>query len=325
MIRLGFMILLLAALGCGGSNKTKPEDETSFDYESFSKHYTAAALPYLLNDTDLLKTKDTAHINSDQITPFVSDSIKRKIFGKAADIRYVPLDKIENKKGESYFITKAISGTKQAALLTVFGKDRQAAVSFPFLIPDAASNTTQNSTIDKAYSISRNVTQREKNDILIEGKDVYAFNAAINNFTLIMTDVLNEEKQELVNPIDTLQRQHKYAADYGKGKNNIVSIRDGRNPNELAMFIHFEAAEEGEEPCIGELKGTLFLTSTTTAVYRQGGDPCVLEFKFTPTSVTLKEDEGCGSHRGLKCTFDGTYPRKGLTKPKAAKKKSSKK
>jgi hypothetical protein len=60
-------------------------------------------------------------------------------------------------------------------------------------------------------------------------------------------------------------------------------------------------------------------------VYRQGGDPCVLQFAFTPAAVALREEEGCGSARGLKCLFDGSYPRKQADKPKAAKKKNSKK
>lgn len=325
MKRLGFLLLLLAAFGCGTTDNATPEaeeEQSGFDYESFSKHYKAVELPYQLSDTSFLKNGDTARIPAVQIASFVADSIKKKVFGKTTGIRYIPLRKIENEKGEYYFVTKAISGNRTAALLTVFGKDKAAAATFPFLVPDANETTTQVSVIDNAYSISRNVTQKEKNGIIIEGKDVYGYNAAVNGFTLIMTDVLDEKAQELINPIDTFSRQHKFSGDYVKDKKNIVSIRDGRNANELTMFVHFEK-EEGE--CTGELKGTLFFTSTTTAVYRQGGDPCVLEARFTPTSVTLREEEGCGSQRGLRCVFDGTYPRKDVAKQKGNKKKRSKK
>ncbi len=45
---------------------------------------------------------------------------------------------------------------------------------------------------------------------------------------LIMTDALDDKVTELTNPIDTFSRKQKYTADYGRGKMNLVSIRDGR-------------------------------------------------------------------------------------------------
>jgi hypothetical protein len=323
MKQLGLMLLLLVTIGCGNNKNDQPdEEESGFDYEMFSQRYAAASLPYQLSDTSLLKNKDTTRIAAVQFAPLVADSITKKLFGNTAGIRYIPLQRMESKNGEAYFITKAVHGAKTVALLTVFGKDRDTAASFPFLVPDADPSTTQLSTIDNALSVSRNVTRKGKDDVTVEGKDVYAYNAAINGFTLVLTDVLDEGIQELINPIDTLPRKHRFSGDYGRDKKNIVSIRDGRNAAELNVFIHFEK-EEGE--CTGELEGTLLLTSTTTAVYRQGGDPCVLEFTFTPTSVTLREEEGCGAHRGLKCSFDGSYARKDGVKQKATKKKGGKK
>lgn len=313
----------MMVLGCGNSNKSKApaeDSESTFDYEAFSEHYKTAKLPYQLSDTALLQNKDTARIPAAQLAPYISDSVRKKLFGNTTNIRYIPLQKIEDKNGEQYFITKAVGGSKTAALLTVFSKAHDTATTFSFLAPDNDPTTAQISTIDNAFSISRNVIQKQENGVIIEGKDVYAYNAAINGFTLIMTDILDEQNLELINPIDTFARRHRFAGDYVKGKRNIVSVRDGRNDRELQVFVHIE--KEGGE-CMGELKGTLFFTSTTTAVYRQGGDPCVMEFRFTPTSVILKEDEGCGAHRDLKCVFDDTYPRKDATRQKPAKRKPS--
>ncbi len=59
-----------------------------------------------------------------------------------------------------------------------------------------------------------------------------------------------------------------------------------------------------------ELKGEALFKATNVAEYREGGDPCVLRFIFTSSSVTLKEVEGCGSHRGLRCSFDGSLQEK---------------
>ncbi len=55
-----------------------------------------------------------------------------------------------------------------------------------------------------------------------------------------MTDPLDDKITELINPIDTFSRKNKYAADYGTGKMNLVSIRDGRKNDQLTFFIHFE-------------------------------------------------------------------------------------
>jgi hypothetical protein len=64
-----------------------------------------------------------------------------------------------------------------------------------------------------------------------------------------------------------------------------------------------------------EIKGVASFTSANTAIYKQPGDACSLQFNFSASSVSLKEVEACGAHRGVKCSFDGNYPRK--KEPKA--------
>ena len=145
-------------------------------------------------------------------------------------------------------------------------------------------------------------------------------NSGSKSFMLIMTDALDDRESELTNPIDTFSRKQKYTADYGSGKMNLVSFRDGRKNDRLSFFIHFER-NNGE--CTGELKGEAIIKSPTLAEYKEGGDPCVLQFKFSSSAVTIKEIEACGSRRGLRCSFDGTYPRKKIAKPKPAKAKKT--
>jgi hypothetical protein len=137
---------------------------------------------------------------------------------------------------------------------------------------------------------------------------------------LIMTDPLEDNVTELINPIDDLSRKNKYAADYGTGKMNLVSIRDGRKSDRLSFFVHFDKSSGA---CTGDLKGEAIIKSAAIAEYREGGDPCVLRFSFTSSTVTVKELEGCGSHRGLRCSFDGIFIRKKGPKP-AAKKQTKK-
>ncbi len=320
---LGIVVWMMAVAACS-NNKAQndaEEEDSDFRYSHFAERFQTASLPYQLSDTALLNNKDTAALRNAAFTAFIPDSIKQKLVGKASAIRFVPLAKIEVPKGESYFIIKAMSGNRKAALLTVFDKDQNYSTSFPFLVPDADAATSQASSIDKAYSVSRNIARKEKDDVIKEGKDVYVYNADAKDFTLIMTDLLDEGNLELINPIDTLARTHELAGDYAKDKRNLVSIRDGRNPNELLVFIHFEK-NKGE--CTGELKGSALMTSSKTAVYRQGGDPCVLELQFGKSSVTLKEVEGCGLHRDLDCLFEGTFPLKKEEKEKEGSRKGKK-
>jgi hypothetical protein len=133
---------------------------------------------------------------------------------------------------------------------------------------------------------------------------------------------LEDKPAEIINPIDTLSRKNKLSADYTAGKMNLVSIRDGRRNDRLSFFIHFEK-NDGE--CTGELKGDALLINANTAEYRQNGDPCALRFNFTSSSVSLKEVEACGSHRGLRCLFDGSFVRKKEVKQSTSKKKLQKK
>jgi len=74
----------------------------------------------------------------------------------------------------------------------------------------------------------------------------------------------------------------------------------------MTFFVHFEKKNN----CTGEVKGEAHFTGSNTAVYRSSGDPCVMQFSFTSSSVTIREMEGCGSHRGVDCVFEGSFPKK---------------
>ena len=320
MKQAGFALLALIIFSCGNNKGVQPteEEETSFNYERFSARFKEATLPYQLSDTGLLNNKDTTRINNPVFASFITDSLKLKIFGKGAKPKYIPMAKMGSDGKEHYYIVKAVNGTKKAALLIAFDKNNAFGAAFPFLIPDSDTKTSQISTIDKAYSISRIVSSRGSNERITEGKNVYAYNNDAKDFTLIMTDLLDDSKIELINPIDTFAKTHKFAGDYINDKKNMVSVRDGRNEKEINFFIHFE---KNEGDCSGELKGTAFFRAAKTAVYRQGGDACVLELNFGASSVTLKEMEGCGVHRDVRCVFDGTFTKKKPVKSKSTKAK----
>jgi hypothetical protein len=204
-------------------------------------------------------------------------------------------------------------------LIIAFDKQRRFVAGMTALLPDASASTLQSVTMDRKYSITKTMLRRNTDGSINEGKDVYMLNAAAKNFMLIMTDALEDKPTELINPIDTLPRKNKFSADYGSGKMNLVSIRDGRKNDRISFFIHFEK-NNGE--CTGELKGEAMFRSGNTAEYRENGDPCLLIFNLSLGSVSLKEEGGCGSRRGLKCLFDGSFQRKKDTRPKPVVKKA---
>jgi hypothetical protein len=322
MYKLGYIFCFLVLLACH-SKKTKTEtSETGFTYEAFSDLFPAVKLPYQITDTSLLKSKDTTQIKSTEFAGFIADSVKNQIFTKGAKLKYYALAKIEVPKAETYYIVKVVSGSKKAALLISFDRQGKYATGFPFLIPDDDATTSQASSIDKSFTISKNVVQKKDGELKGEGKNVYVYSADTRQFILIMTDLLDESKRDLINPIDTMPKTRKFAGDYIQGKRSLVSIRNGRTPNQALAFIHVEK-NEGE--CTGELKGEILFTSSTTAIFRQGGDPCILQFNFTTSSVTLKEEEGCGNHRGLDCTLNGIFTKKKEVKAKSSTKKTTKK
>jgi hypothetical protein len=299
-------------MSCGGGGSE--EGEGKYSFEGLEKGFKEVSLPYQLTDTGLLKNKDTLSLRAVEFTSLISDSLKKIYFGKAK-VRYTPIVKLKVPDAETYLIVKASGGPKKAAILMVYDKDGNHTATFPFLTPDSNPATTQTSMIEKSFVITKMVSKKEGSNVK-DGKDVYSYDAASKTFSLIMTDPL-EETNVLINPIDTLSRSNKFSGDYFSGKNGLVSIRDGRTTKQLMAFVHF-SKNEGE--CQGELKGELFFTSSTTAVYRIAGDPCIIQFSFKGSSVTLMEETGCGNKRGVDCLFDGTFTKKKVPAPKKRKK-----
>jgi hypothetical protein len=309
MYKIGVLMLLICFAACK-QKKAAPapqEEGQGFDFTRFTDMFQKATAPYQLSDTSLLANRDTASIRQPAFLAFLSDSSTSAIFG-AAKVRYTPLAHLAASEGAHYFLVRGVSAARHAALLLVFNRDGAFGGVLPFLVPDADPKTMQSSVLDKSFSVTRSTVRRQTDGASLEGKDVFVYNADTKRFTLIMTDGL-EEGSALINPIDTLGRQHPFSGDYATNETNIVSIRDANNPKELNFFIHFE-----KDDCTGELKGTALLTSSKTAVFRQGGNPCNVEFTFSGSTVTIREVEGCGSFRGVKCVFEGRFPKKKAAK-----------
>lgn len=321
ILRNCFILALILAWFSACNSKKKPSlaGEDPVEIGDFVDFFPDIKLPYQVADTSLLrkeKEKDSLLISYKVFTQFIPDSVMRAFFGKNIKPKIYPIAKTKGSEGETYFFTRTVSGDKRTVFLFVLDKKEQFADAMEMLRPDQSPATQQSASMDKGHSVFKTVTRRNADGTISDGRDVYGFNSDSKKFTLIMTDPLDENVAELINPIDTFPRKHKFAADYGSGKMNLVSIRDGRKKDRLGFFIHFE---KNNGACKGELKGEAIIKSPTMAEYREGGDPCVLRFTFTASSVILKEMEGCGAHRGLRCSFDGSFARK--KEPKAAVRK----
>jgi len=314
-------IFILAAFALlAGCKRKKPSlsGDEPVDVTDFIESFELVKPPFEMADSTLKKKeKDSTLISYKVFTQFVPDTVISKIFGKNARPKIYPLKRVELKDKETYLFTKAVLGEKRVGYILCFDKENKFAGSMPLLRPDASSSTQQVSGIDRSFSIYKTIFVKKPDGSTSDGREVYVFNSDAKQFTLIMTDALDEKVKEVINPIDTLPRKNKFSADYVKDRMNIVSVRDGNKTGRFSFFIHFEK-DRGE--CTGELKGDASFTSASTAVYRHPGDACVLQFDFTSSSVSLKELEACGSRRGVKCSFDGYYPRKKEVKKKKPKK-----
>jgi hypothetical protein len=315
---IAFLVAILLLAGCGHRKKPSMSGEDPVEVSDFIDFFQPLQLPARLGDSVLLrKEKDSLLISYKVFTQFVPDSILRPVFSLGVKPKIYPLGKALVPKAETYLLIKATAADKKVIYMLVFDKKKQFMTSLVALRMDQSSSTWQSLAVDRKLSIIKSIFRRNANGTVSEGKDVYVLDEPSKKFILVMTDALEDKPAELINPIDTLPRKHKYAADYSSGKNNLISIRDGRKNDRLTFFVHFEK-NNGE--CTGELKGEAIIKTSNTAEYRVDGDPCVLKFTFSSGSVTLKE-EACGARRGLQCLFDGTHSRKKDPKPKKQAKK----
>jgi len=327
-IRLQFEIMVryLASLfvvcylfsACGNKKKPSLTGTDEVVIGDFIESFELVKPPIEIADTTLhKKEKDSLLIGNNIFAQFVPDSVLTRVLGKNAKPKIYMGKRVEIEK-EKYLFIKAIAAEKKASIVLCFDKDDKFKAYLPLLIPDANPATSQVSGLDRRFSFYKNILLKNPDGSTAEGKEAYSYVSDVGQFILIMTDPLDDRVQEVINPIDTLPKKNKFSADYIKNKMNIVSIRDDSKGGKINFFIHIDK-NNGE--CTGELKGMASFISATTAVYRQPGDACSLQFNFSSSSVTLKELDACGAHRGIKCSFDGNFPKKKEAKPKAKAKK----
>ena len=300
-------------IGCGNKKKPSLSGTDEVGIGDFIESFELINPPYDVNDTALNKKEKDSLLIADKIfAQFVPDSVLTKVFGKNAKPKIYMGKRVTIEK-EMYLFTKVITTDKKALLVLCFDKENKFKDYLPLLVQDNDPATTQVSGLDRRLSFYKTISMKRPDGSSAEGKEAYSYNDEVGKFLLIMTDPLDDRVLEVINPIDTFARKNKFSADYIKDKMNLVSIRDDSKGGKINFFIHIDR-DKGE--CTGELKGEANFTSANTAIYQQPGDACSIQFNFSSSSVTLKEIQACGAHRGVKCSFDGSYPRKKETKQK---------
>ncbi|MBL0153256.1 MAG: hypothetical protein IPP93_07150 [Chitinophagaceae bacterium] len=315
MLAPGLLGLFLAA-ACS-HEKAKPLAPSEITkVNDFMALFEPVELPFSFADSSLAKKKtDSVQIPYKVFTLFVPDSFVHKTFGKNVKPVFYPMGSVPVKGEGSYLFVKAVQGNKKAILLIAFNKKQEYIAGITALKPDQDQYTAQSGVFDRKFTLNKTTVKRTREANAQEGREVYVLNEAAGNFMLIMTEALDDKPAELINPIDTLPRKNKWSADYISGKRTIISVRDGKRAGILQFFMHIEKSN-GE--CIGQLKGEMDMKTGNTGIYHEDGDPCSLKFIFNSGSVTLQEQGGCGSHRGLQCTLDGNYTKKKYVKPASA-------
>lgn len=208
-----------------------------------------------------------------------------------------------------YLVTKFSSGKKIKLVAFVLDSKHTYLSNYLLLDNHQSDKYRRNVSITSEPTF---ITKREKENAkneVVYTRNGYAFNKASNNFTEVLNDSNEDQKKsnEIINPVDTLPSTNKFSGDYITDRKNFISIRDGKDALTYMFFIHFE--KNGAD-CTGELKGEMTLTTETNAVYKESGDACVINFKFSGNNVSVKEEGNCGNHRGINCPYDFTFRKK---------------
>ena len=302
------VFIITCILACKTHKKDLAGDD-KVNIEEFLKAFNDISLPVAIADTALNEFGDTIVISKAVFEQFIPDSALKNFQGKAGQNLIIhPAGKMHNR--EKDFLLATFSSGKQIKL-GVFVLNEKHVFLNSFLLLSNDENDKYNHSIS-ITSEPAFIKKREKftaDNKSLYSRNGFAYNASSNSFAEILHDS-NEDtarNSEIINPIDTLPSKGKYSGDYVTDKKNFISVRDGKNPTSYSFFIHFEKRNGS---CNGELKGVMNMIDEKKAVFTESGDPCVINFKFSANSVTIKEEDNCGNHRGITCLFDFTFKKK---------------
>lgn len=299
--------LLLIAFASCKAKKPKTiadEDLTAGDFIALAP---ALTLPVTINDSLLNKKEgDSALINQTAFKTFLPDTVFNRIYPQTKQLKLYIVGKATDDKEGNYIIVKSIAGKARAAQLFYFTK-KETYLGSMKLIDNITKSTGRYFRIDNRFNISMIQEKRVPTGEIWTNETIYYMNAS-GKFIIAMTNSNEDLSNEIMgNPIDTFAHKNKFSADYTSDKKNLVSIRDGSSAKTFQFFIHF-SKQNGQ--CNGEIKGEGEWITKTKGIFHDGSSACAIEFNFSSSSVSISEQNGCGSYRDITCFFEGSYPRK---------------
>ncbi len=308
------IFFFLFCIACGNDDIDLSGD-TALKIENFYQLFTPISNSKKIADTGLLHAVDTLQIKLKLLHQFVPDSITIKATGKKADAYTIyPLGYIGKEEQEKYVLIKYVKKQEASLWVYVFGSNNQYKAAMKLLSNDVKDKYSRDVLITPEPTF---ISNKEKitTDITYYTKVAMAYNAADNSFINVMKDSNEDDDENMViNPIDTLPKKNKYSGDYVKDKRNFICVRDGKNDSTYQFFLHIDK-KNGD--CTGELKSGFTINKKGITAYKEGGDPCVINFTFSSGSVVMLEEGSCGNRRGMDCLFDDTFKKQ---KPQKEKK-----
>ncbi len=298
------LIISLAACSSNSTNQGKKNEP-----EGLANKYKSLSLPFNVYDSTMVDFASDTAISLETFTRYFSDTIFYSSFGKDSKVKLYPVGKIQQGDKESYYLTLAKANQLSVLFLSVYDSNKHMA-TMPLIISGNDSlDITNSASIDKKLTIVVNKDWMIKNDPYYR-RIIYAYNN-VGVFTTVLTETNEQRRSEtsVTNPLDTFPKKNKYSGDYSKGPGNQLFIRDGSVTGEYLFFVHFKRTDQ-DEPCNGELRGSLKMTDEVSGQYTKTGDPCGLTFTFKGQEATVKENGSCGNYRDIKCFFDDVYMKK---------------
>ena len=310
-------LLLVISLYSCKENKVSLAGDAPIKVTDFINAFSELPLPYMVADTSVAKVGDTTLISAAVFSQFIPDTALGLWLNTSKKYTIHPVGRIQ--KTNEIYLLLVISQNKKIQLIAfVLDKKNK------YLASKSIFDNTSNDGYMHSLSINKEPTFLiSKEKIATDTKQLVFTRVGWiysreNAFMVVINDTNEDPKKlnQIINPIDTLPKKNKLSGDYLQDKKNYISIRDGKDANTYLFFIHFE---KKNGTCIGELKGDFKIKNATSAIYNQGGDPCVIDFTFNGNNITLKEKGSCGNRRGMGCFFDDTFTKK--REPKTIKKK----
>lgn len=297
--------LFIFLIACSGNKNNNGNDAASVD--SWYGAFPQLSKSFSISDTAYTDLPDSSTIDYSEFARHIPDTFWSNLFKGEKNVQIHPVGR-KTINNAQYLVTYLKGRLNQAVYVFVMGDKDTFNTGMPLLV-NTTANEVNTATIDHngSVTISRNWKAEDEN---LYARTTYGYTPGAG-FTVVLneTNDTRNSMQATINHLDTMAQSNKYSGNYFKNADNVLYIRDGKDTGSYIFFVHFEN-NNNQESCTGNLRGQLTMTSSTTGIYRESNDPCVVDFTFKGKTVNVKEQGSCGNYRGIKCFFNDTYTKK---------------